>query len=103
MPPQWLLELQKDGLSRTRARRMTEFALGSAQPTVETLPLAVGPEALGREVGRLGRVGGAVFVLCGLIFRPVYPSFRISPVTSTHVPGEALLWYAILMQPVMIG
>src|SRR5579863_1245008 len=75
-----------DGLSRTRAKRIMAFALGSLQPTVPTPP-PLGPCAATCPAGSAGRFGARTAALnVGLTFLPVRPRFRIVWVTSTQVP-----------------
>src|ERR1700733_3990659 len=78
-----------DGLSRTRAKRMMAFVLGSLQPTVATPP-PLGPCAAICAAGNPARyVNGATWtaaVYVGLTFLPVTPRFRIVWVTSTQAP-----------------
>jgi hypothetical protein len=75
---------------------MTALGLGSVHPTVATPVFKVGPELLIciADAGKADSVGGATHEgapdvpVCGNMFRPLKPRFRISHVTSVHEPPD---------------
>src|SRR5580704_4276778 len=75
-PHPFALALGASRLSRTRARRMIAFGLGSVMQGIVGTPPPLGPWAAIWAPGRLGRRGDSTPVV-GLIFLPVRPRASI--------------------------